>query len=161
MARIHARTANLRRNHARQLISRLIRENQTISLETLSVSAMVRGRYGKSITDAGWSQFVTELKAKAATHGRTIVRAGRFFPSTRLCVICNTKSGPSSTDVRLSTCPCGTHLDRDYNAATNLMVLALAPGKVERLNACGRDIRLRLAGAVSNEAGTRRNELTS
>lgn len=161
VARIHARTANLRRDHARQLISRLIRENQTISLETLSVSAMVRGRYGKSITDAGWSQFVTELEAKAAAHGRTVVRADRFFPSTRLCAICNTKSGPSSADVRHWTCPCGIHLDRDYNAATNLMVLALAPGKVERLNACGRDIRLRLAGAVSDEAGTRRNEVTS
>lgn len=58
---------------------------------------------------------------------------------------------------RFATMPADKHGVR----SGYLMVLALAPGKVERLNACGRDIRLRLAGAVSDEAGTRRNEVTS
>lgn len=159
-ARIHSRTANLRRDFARQLVARLIRENQTISLETLDIKGMTQSRYGKSIHDAGWGQLVRKIETHAAMNDRNVVRADRFFASTRTCAICNIKSGPTSTSVREWTCPCGVTLDRDYNAATNLMVLAmnLAPGKAERLNACGRDVRLQLAGAVSNEAGTHRNE---
>ncbi|MER7797495.1 transposase [Microbacterium sp. NPDC096154] len=161
VARIHSRTANLRRDFARQLVARLIRENQTIALETLNITGMVRSRYAKSIHDAGWGLLVRELETHAALHGRTVVRADRFFASTRTCAICETKSGPTTPDVREWTCTCGATLDRDYNAATNLMVRALAPGKAERLNACGRDIRLRLAGAVSDEAGTHRNEVAA
>jgi len=159
VARIHSRTTNLRRDFARQVAARLIRENQTISLETLHIAGMARGRYGKPIHDAGWGLLIQALESGATEQGRTLVRADRFFPSTRTCAICNQKTGPADTGVRVWTCVCGATLDRDYNAATNLMVSAahLAPGKVERLNACGQDIRLRLAGAVSDEAGTRRN----
>lgn len=64
----------------------------------------------------------------------------------------NTPNGPKPLRVRTWTCGCGARLDRDYNAAVNIMVAA---GLTETQNACGADIRLALARAVSVEAGTR------
>ncbi|MBX9719634.1 MAG: transposase [Microbacteriaceae bacterium] len=79
------------------------------------------------------------------------------YPSSRTCSICGVNSGKKELSVREWVCECGAHLDRDWNAATNLLILAAR--SAESKNACGRDIRLRLAsasGAAAEEAGTNR-----
>jgi len=157
VARLHARVRHLRENHARQLASRLTRENQAVAVETLNIQGMARTRLAKSIHDAGWGQFITFLEEAAARRGRDFVKVEPGFPSSRVCSLCGTNSGPKALHVREWTCPdCDARLDRDYNAAVNILVAA---GSAETRNACGRSIRLRLAGVTAaGEAGTHRND---
>lgn len=153
VARAFERVRNQRLNHARQLVSKLIRENQSISIETLRVAGMVRDhRLAKAITDAGWAQFIQILEQQADLHGRNLFRADPFFPSTQRCSVCGEGTGKKPLRVREFDCPhCGSRLDRDFNAATNLLVAA---GSAETVNACGREVRLQLAGALPGEART-------
>jgi putative transposase len=159
VARLHQHVADQRLNHAHQVATILIRENQTVGVESLGITGMVRTRLAKSISDVAWGQFLRILDEKAAETGRTVVHVPRNFPSTRLCSACGVVGGSKPLSVREWTCEhCGTRLDRDFNAAVNLMVAA---GQVETLNACGREVRLRLAQpeeALLGEAGTRPTE---
>ena len=166
VARVHSKIAHKRADHAHKLARRLVDENQVIAVETLGVSALARTRISKSINDAGWTQFLRLLKEKAEDAGRTVVAAPRDFPSSQLCSVCGVGSGKKPLSVRKWECSCGATLDRDYNAAVNIMVAGLlaaqvAGGHSETLNACGADVRLRLAEAVSEESGTRRTALAA
>lgn len=152
LARAHTKVVNQRTNHARQLASKLTRENQTVVLETLNIAGMARATLAKSVNDAGWAQFIRCVEDAAERRRTNIVRVDRFFPSSQICSICTAATGSKPLNIRDFVCPsCGSHLDRDYNAAVNLKVAA---GPVETENACGRDVRLRLAGANEDEAGT-------
>ncbi|RVW00477.1 RNA-guided endonuclease InsQ/TnpB family protein [Rhodococcus spongiicola] len=152
VARAHARVADRRRDFHHKLSTRIIRENQAVYAEDLSVNGLARTRLAKSIHDSGWSSFTAMLEYKAQRHGRTFVKIGRWFPSTRLCSGCGAAGAKKPLHVRKWICPCGAVHDRDINAAKNI----LAAGRAERLNACGADGRLRSTEAVSSEAGTRR-----
>ncbi len=96
VARAHARVADARREFHHQLSTRLIRENQAIAVENLAVKTLARTRLAKSGHDAGWSAFVTMLEYKAARYGRTLIRIGRFEPTSRVCSQCGVgvKDGP-------------------------------------------------------------------
>lgn len=142
VARLHQHVKNQRRNHAWQIATTLIRENQTLSVETLSIRGMAATR-GKSIHDAGWGVFLTILEQLAAEHSRDLFKADRHYPSTRTCSVCERVGEKQPLHVREWTCAgCGSSLDRDYNAAVNLMVAA---GLAETENACGREVRRGLA----------------
>ncbi|MBT2475802.1 transposase [Microbacterium sp. ISL-103] len=125
-ARAHRRVANLRENHARQLASKLSRENQTVVVETLNIAGMAHTNMAKSINDAGWGQFLRFLEEACTRKGVDLVKAPRFYASTQVCSICGESGGKRPLNVRTWQCPCGVTLDRDYNAATNL--LAAGPG---------------------------------
>lgn len=167
VARIHEKVAATRLDHHHKLASRIVRENQAIGLETLSIRGMARTRLARSIHDAGWGILVRLIEEKASAAGRTVVREDRWAPTTRTCAVCGIVSDPKPLSVRTWQCAhCSSDLDRDYNAATNIMVAA---GRAETENACGGDVRrrpdgalrLRLAGAVPAEAGTRRTDLVA
>ena len=153
-ARAHRRVADLREDHARQLASKLSRENQTVCVETLNIAGMIASGHkkrNKSIHDAGWRQFLRFLEEACDRKGITLVKAPRYLPSTQVCSICGVNGGPKPLTVRDWVCGgCGTHLDRDYNAAVNILVAGPAT--------CGRDMSLRLARAVPNEAESHRSE---
>jgi transposase len=118
------------------------------------VSAMARTNLAKSVADAGWSQLLRCIEEKAAQYGRTLVKVGRFEPTSQMCSACGVKDGPKPLDVRQWTCAaCGTVHDRDVNAAKNILAL----GRRERLNACGTGVRPSLTVAAGVEAGTRRS----
>ena len=158
VARAYAGVRNQRLNHARQLAARLIRENQTIVIESLNIAGMAKTRLGKSINDAGWAAFLQALASGAEHKGRELIVAPPAFPSSRTCALCGVNSGAKALSIREWTCECGARLDRDWNAATNLLMLAAR--SAESQNACGRDVRRQLAsarGAVAEEAGTRRS----
>jgi putative transposase len=145
VARIHEKTAAQRLDHHHKLASRLVHENQVLGLETLSIRAMARTRLARSIHDAGWGTLIRLIEEKARERGRRVYRDPAFSPSTRTCSICGVIGEKKPLGVRVWECAhCGSVLDRDYNAACNLMVAA---GHAETLNACGGDVRLRLAGA--------------
>ena len=150
VARAHARVADARREFHHQLSSKLIRENQAIAVEDLSVKGLARTRLAKSVHDAGWSAFVSMLEYKAARYGRTFVKIGRFEPTSQVCSQCGVKDGPKPLSVREWTCPaCGAVLDRDINAAVNV---AKAAGLA--VSACGAQVRPGLVPAPRREAGT-------
>lgn len=150
VARAHAKVTDARREFHHQLSTRLIRENQTVAVESLSVKGLARTRMAKSVHDAGWSSFVTMLEYKAVKAGRTLVRIGRFEQTSQACSACGVKEGPKPLSVREWACgACGTVLDRDVNAAVNV---AKAAGLA--VTACGARVRPVLVPAQRGEAGT-------
>ena len=147
VARAHARVADARREFHHQLSTALIRENQAIAVETLSVKGFARTRMAKSVHDAGWSSFLDMLEYKARKYGRTLVRIGRFEPTSQVCSAYGVKDGPKPLSVREWTCQeCGTRHDRDVNAAINIkMAAGLA------VSACGAQVR---PGAIPAQRAT-------
>ena len=153
---LHRKVRETRLDHHRKLALRLIRENQAIALEGLNVAGLARTRMGKSVNDAGWATLTRLIREKAADHGRDVRTISQCEPTSQLCSGCGAKDGPKPLHIRVWTCvECGTALDRDFNAAVNIMVAA---GLAETLNACGGDVRRTLACADPGEAGTRRTD---
>jgi putative transposase len=153
VAKLHAKVADTRRDYLHKLSTRLIRENQAVYVEGLSVLGMARTKLARSVHDVGWSMFVNMLDYKARLNGRTFGKIDRWYPSTRTCNQCGRVGDKLPLSVRSWTCPCGAVHDRDVNAAINI----LAAGRAERLNACGAEVRPPLAVAHGVEAGTHRS----
>ncbi|MCX4693841.1 RNA-guided endonuclease TnpB family protein [Streptomyces sp. NBC_01408] len=137
VARIHTLIADRRRDHLHKLTTRLVRENQTLVIEDLTVKNLLRNHtLARAVCDAGWRELRSMLEYKTAWYGRVLVTTDRWFPSTRLCSACGTVAGAMPLHVREWTCEnCGTTHDRDGNAAINLLAAGLA------VAACGADVR--------------------
>ncbi|MFL1376709.1 RNA-guided endonuclease InsQ/TnpB family protein [Nocardiopsis protaetiae] len=139
VARVHARIADRRKDSLHKLTTRLVRENQVVVIEDLTVRTMVKNRsLARAISDAAWSELRAMLEYKTAWYGRELVVVDRFFPSTRVCSApgCGYVHGKLPLDVREWTCPrCGTVHDRDVNAANNIRAAGLAA------SACGAGVR--------------------
>ncbi|MCH0564976.1 transposase [Streptomyces sp. MUM 2J] len=136
VAKIHAKIADRRRDGLHKLTTRLVRENQTIVIEDLSVRNTAGNRSpARAIGDAAWSQFRSLLEYKAAWYGREVIAVDRFFPSSRLCSACGTLADGMPPNVRTWTCGCGTTHDRDVNTARTLLAAGLA------VTVCGAGVR--------------------
>lgn len=137
VARLHAKIADSRKDFLHKLSTRLINENQVIAIESLAVSNMQKNHsLAKSISDAGWSEFVRQLEYKSEWYGRTLITIDRWYPSTKRCSGCGriVKSLPLA--VREWECSeCGAVHDRDVNAARNVLAAGLA------VSVCGEDVR--------------------
>ncbi|MFC8271593.1 RNA-guided endonuclease InsQ/TnpB family protein [Streptomyces sp. NPDC057271] len=137
VARTHARIADRRRDHLHKLTTRLVRENQTLVIEDLTVRNMVKNsKPARAISDAAWAEFRSMLEYKAAWYGREVVVVDRFFPSSELCSHCGTLAEERPPGVRTWTCDrCGATHDRDVNSARNLLAAGLA------VTVCGAGVR--------------------
>jgi putative transposase len=122
VAKVHELIANNRKDWLHKLSTKLIRENQLISLEDLNVKGMVKNhKLAKSINDSSWSTFVGFLEYKADNYGRIIHKVSPWFPSTQLCSDCGHRAGKLALNIRNWTCfSCGETHDRDINAAINI-----------------------------------------
>ncbi len=152
VARIHARIADRRSDFLHKLSTRIIRENQTICIESLSVKAMVKHpTLAKAIHDVGWGEFVRQLAYKAAWYGRTLVRIDKWYPSSKRCAACGHVLDSLTLETRHWTCPeCSRVHDRDVNAAQNILAVGLT------VAACGEAVRpgrVRPTPAGFGEAG--------
>jgi len=137
VARIHAAIADARTDFLHKLTTRLVRENQTIAVEDLAVKNMMKNhKLAQAIADASWSELVRQLEYKCQWYGRTLVKIDRWFPSSKRCGKCGHVVDELPLDVRAWDCPeCGTHHDRDINAAQNILAAGLA------VIVCGANIR--------------------
>ena len=157
VARVHTSTRNTCHDFVATTVLRLARENTSIAVEDLNIrgpakfggkNAQGRG-LRPSIHDVAWGAFLLRLKENA---GDRVISVNPAYTS-QTCAVCGVLDGPKPLNIRQWQCRvCGVMLDRDYNAALNIMVAA---GRVETQNACGGDVRLQLAGATPDEAGTR------
>jgi len=128
VARLHAKTADTRRDFLHKLSTRLVNENQVIAIESLAVSNMQKNHcLAKSISDASWSEFVRQLKYKSLWYGRTLIGIDRWYPSSKRCSDCGHTIPKMPLNVREWICPeCGGIHDRDINAARNVLTAGLA-----------------------------------
>jgi putative transposase len=153
VAKLHAKIADTRNDFLHKLSTRLIRENQAISLEDLNVSGMMKNRkLAKAISDLGWRTFREMLVAKGAMHGREVSIINRWEPTSQVCSACGERGGKLDLSIRLWEClHCGAVHDRDVNAAINIKVAA---GHVETLNGRGGTRKSKPSLVVTDEAST-------
>ncbi len=137
VAKIHAKIADRRQDFLHKLTTKLIRENQVISVESLQVKNMIQNHHlAKSIADVSWGELVRQLEYKATWYGRTVVKIDKFYPSSQRCHDCGHIMPKMPLNVREWTCPeCGNEHDRDINAAQNILAVGLA------VLACGEAVR--------------------
>ena len=153
VAKIHAEIKDTRTDFLHKLSTRLIRENQTIVLEDLNTSGMLKNRkLSRAISDLGWRSFRTMLEAKSEMYGRDFRVIYRWEPTSQRCSACGEIGGKKELSVREWTCLfCGETHDRDVNAARNIKV---AGGLSETLNGHGGQRKSSLLVA-SDEVSTR------
>jgi putative transposase len=127
LTKLHEDVVNKRKDFLHKVSTKLIRENQTIAIETLAVKNMVKNHnLAQAISDASWSTFVTMLEYKADWYGKNILRIGQFAPSSKTCSNCGSINKELKLKDREWTCgSCSTVLDRDVNAAINIKSFAL------------------------------------
>ena len=138
VAKLHAKIKDSRSDFLHKLSTDIIRENQTIVLEDLNVSGMVKNRkLSRAISDLGWREFRTFLEAKAEKYGRGFRVIYRWEPTSQVCSCCGFRGGKLDLNIREWQClNCETILDRDINAAINIKV---AGGLRETLNGRGEE----------------------
>jgi putative transposase len=122
VAKVYERVSNSRQDFLHKLSYKLVSDSQAVIVENLHVLGMVRNhKLAKSISDAGWGTFTNFLAYKLERKGGKLVEIDRWFPSSKLCSNCFYQIGEMPLDVREWICPhCGTHHDRDGNAALNI-----------------------------------------
>ncbi len=117
----HEHIANQRKDYLHKLSTQLVQNNDRIALEDLRVRNMVRNRHlSKSILDSGWSVFRQLLTYKAESAGREIAFVDPAYTS-KSCSNCGALFQNFTLSVRWVECACGLSLDRDHNAAINVL----------------------------------------
>lgn len=123
VAKLHEKVANQRKDFLHKQSATIAKLYDGICIEDLDMKAMSQAlNFGKSVSDNGWGMFVTFLKYKLEEIGKRLVKVDKFFASSQTCSVCGYKNPiTKNLSVRAWDCPeCGTHHDRDINAAINI-----------------------------------------
>jgi putative transposase len=141
LRRLHERVANLRREQAHRLTTRLTREFGVLGVETLAVKNMLGDkRLARQIADVGWGGILRQLAYKTSwSDGSMLVRADRFYPSSKTCSACGSVKAKLGRGETIFTCDrpgCGWVCDRDLNAALNLARIAYDHAQAEGITEC-------------------------
>ena len=123
LAKLHEKIKNQRKDFQHKWSTQIVNENQVIVSEDLNVRGMLKNhKLSKSIADASFGSFMNMISYKANEQQRTYIKIDTFYPSSKLCHICKFKYSGLKLEERFWTCPnCGTYLDRDENAAINIL----------------------------------------
>lgn len=126
VAVLHEKITNQRQDFLHKTSTKLIRENQTICLEDLGISNMIKNhKLAQAISDVSWSEFNRMLEYKADWYGVNILRIGRFAPSSKTCE-CGTINKELKLSDRVWECKsCKSVNERDRLAARNIKKFAL------------------------------------
>jgi len=126
--KLHAKVKAQRQDHLHQESTRLVREHGAIFVGNVSASGLAKTNMAKSVLDAGWSAFRTQLEYKARRHQVVFAEISEAF-STQTCSRCASIEGPKGVaglGIRRWQCSCGVEHDRDTNAAQNIVARGLA-----------------------------------
>jgi putative transposase len=121
LRRAHQRAADCRKNFLHHVSKKLVADYDLIAHEALNVAGMAQSNLGKSINDAGWGELIWQLTYKAEYAGKWIVPVNPRN-TTQNCSACGEKV-PKGLGDRWHSCACGCELDRDHNAALNILGL--------------------------------------
>ena len=153
VAKVYERVSNSRQDFLHKLSYKLVSDSQAVIVENLHVKGMVSAsrtlrernhNLAKAISDCGWGIFTNFLAYKLQRKGGKLVEVDRWFPSSKLCSNCFYQMGEMPLDVRQWICPhCGTHHDRDGNAAINIRAEGVRMLKAEgsAVSAVGGEVR--------------------
>jgi putative transposase len=135
LGRKHLKVSRQRKNFAINTALCVVKSSDFIAYEDLQVKNMVKNPHlAKSISDAAWSQFATWLQYLGRVYGKTVVAVAPQYTSQNCSTCRNTVT--KSLSVRTHVCGCGTVLDRDHNAARNILAKALRQAGID-LNTAG------------------------
>lgn len=143
VARAHRKVRNARQDFLHRTSTYLVRKADTIVIEDLNVSGMVKNpKLSRVITDCGWTEFRRQLEYKTERSGRRLVVIDRWYPSSKTCSHCGHLLGELSLSTRHWTCPaCRTRHDRDVNAAKNILAAGRAVARYHPGDVCGAGVR--------------------
>jgi putative transposase len=148
VARAHAWVRHERQYALHALTQRLVCEFDLICVEDLNVKGLARGLHARAIHDAAFSEVRRQLAYKCEWYGKILVEVDRWYASSKRCSHCQHTLDVLRLDERQWTCPnCGTHHDRDINAARNL----LAEGLRQLAGRDDRDLRVDARGTCQEE----------
>lgn len=126
IAKLYRYKTNFQNHFFWHLVNKLCSENKTISLENLNIKGMIKNRkLSHSIHHSGWGNFISKLKQKALEYDTEIITIDRWFPSSKLCSHCGALNEKLTLKDRTYNCECGTNIDRDINAAINILKVGL------------------------------------
>ncbi len=122
VARIHEKISNSRMDLIHKTSLDLIKNFDVIYLEDLNIKGMIKNhKLAKSISDVSWGKFIEVLTYKALWNDKEVVKVDRFFPSSKTCNYCGWINNSLTLKDRSWKCKCGKEVDRDLNAAKNIL----------------------------------------
>jgi putative transposase len=151
IAKLHNQIADTRKDFLHKLSTKVVSENQTIVLEDLNVSGLVKNRkLSRAISQQGWREFRVLVEAKSEKYGRNFVVISRWEPTSQKCSDCGYRWGKIDLSVRSVLClGCGSEHDRDENASKNIEMVGM--GHRHDLKCTSRDCKT-TSVAKPNEA---------
>lgn len=127
VARLQERIANQRKDWIHKLSTQLANDYDYICVEDINMQNMAQSlNLGKSTNDNGFGMFRTILAYKLADKGKELIKIDKWFPSSKMCRFCGTINKNLTLADRIWTCECGKTLNRDENAAINIMNVGLS-----------------------------------
>ncbi len=140
LTKMYLKVFNIRQDTLHKVTTYLAKSHSKVVIEDLCVSGMMRNRrLARVIADVGFYEFRRQLEYKCQWYGSELVVVSRTFPSSKMCSQCGHRKKELSLSEREYKCEqCGFEIDRDLNAALNLVAVSLP----ETENACGEEVRL-------------------
>ena len=121
VAKWHRKVRNQRKDFQHKLSRKIVDRYDAVAVEDIDMKGMSRSlHFGKSVMDNGYGMFRTMLGYKLEEQGKILVKADRFFPSSKKCSVCGKIKEDLALSERKYRCSCGNVMDRDVNAAINL-----------------------------------------
>lgn len=125
VAKLQKHISNQRNDSLHKLTTDIVRNYDVICIEDLDVKSMKETdskTRNKHVGDVSWSEFRRQLTYKSQWYGKKVSVIGRYYPSSQICHICGNRDGKKQENIREWICPkCGSELDRDTNAAINIL----------------------------------------